>query len=126
MFCALRIKRTEKFRDWGMVMAKYVLKGRVGLRAKVLAMMSYLGVLCIVPLLMNRDDHYVNFHARQGLILWIWSVVAFFMMHVPAIGKWFSSMSLIMVFIFSVIGLISVMLRKAWKLPFIYTLASRI
>ncbi|MDQ6991946.1 MAG: hypothetical protein Q9M31_00590 [Mariprofundus sp.] len=107
-------------------MAKDVIRGRLGVRARILALMSYLGVLCIVPLLMNRDDHYVNFHARQGLILWVWSVLAFLALHLPFLGKWFSSMSLMMVLVFSAIGIVSVLLRKAWRIPFIYSLSTKI
>ncbi|MBF0281880.1 MAG: hypothetical protein HQM07_04880 [Zetaproteobacteria bacterium] len=109
-----------------MAAAGTVVYGRAGLKSKLMACMSYLGVLCLVPLLMNRDDSFVNFHARQGLVLWIWSVLAFFSLHLPGLGKWFCSMSLLMVFAFSMIGLVSVLLRKAWKLPLIHSLAVKL
>lgn len=98
----------------------------IDLRSRLLAGMSYLGVLCFVPLLMNKDDEFVYFHARQGLILWIWGVVALFALHLPGIGKWFFSFSALAVFVCSAIGLLAVGLNRAWKLPFLYDLSAKL
>ncbi|MEO5338010.1 MAG: hypothetical protein H7841_14130 [Magnetospirillum sp. WYHS-4] len=95
-------------------------------QSRVMAGMSYLGVLCFVPLLMNKTDEYVYFHAKQGLVIWIWSVLAMFALHVPGLGKWFFSMSAMAVLALSVLGLVSVLLRKAWKLPLVSSVAAAI
>ncbi len=44
----------------------------------MMAALSYMGILCFVPLLTNREDEYVHFHAKQGLVLWMWAVIAMF------------------------------------------------
>lgn len=36
-----------------------------------LAVISYLGILCLVPLLTKKDDKFTQFHAKQGLALLI-------------------------------------------------------
>ena len=46
---------------------------RGGTRSRFMAIVSYLGILCLVPLIMNRDDEFVYFHAKQGLIIWMWA-----------------------------------------------------
>lgn len=107
-------------------MATITLRSRGGARSRLMALMSYLGILCFVPLLSSTDDEFVCFHARQGLVIWMWGVIAVFALHVPGIGKWFFSFSAFAVVIFSVIGVIAVSLNRAWKLPFIHSLASRI
>ena len=33
---------------------------------KVLAAISYLGLLCLVPLFLKKSSPYVQFHAKQG------------------------------------------------------------
>jgi uncharacterized membrane protein len=88
-------------------------------KTRFLAMLSYLGILCLVPMLVNTEDEYVNFHARQGLFLWMWGVLAIFGLYLPVVGRLFFSISAILIVLFSLIGILSVMLTKAWKFPFI-------
>lgn len=95
-------------------------------RARLMALMSYLGVLVFVPLAMNRDDEYVSFHARQGLVIWIFGIVAIFMLYVPGLGKLiFSSLAMVVV-LASLAGIVSVLLHKAWKIPFVYGLSTKL
>ncbi|MBF0375588.1 MAG: hypothetical protein HQL38_18315 [Alphaproteobacteria bacterium] len=103
-----------------------ILHSRMNIRSQVMAALSYVGVLCFVPLVLARDDEFVVFHARQGLVLWIGSMLALFALHVPVLGKWvfgFASMTILAV---SVIGLVSVLMQRAWKLPVIGWIAERI
>ncbi len=86
--------------------------------------MSYLGILCFVPMLTNRDDEYVHFHARQGLVIWMWGVLAIFALHLPGIGKWLFSISAMAVIVYSIVGLVSVLLNRAWKLPLVHSVAT--
>ncbi len=94
-----------------------------GTRSRLFAIMSYLGILCFVPMLMNRDDEYVYFHAKQGLVIWMWSVLAMFALYLPGIGKWLFSMSALGVVVFSAVGILSVVLNRAWKLPLVHSVA---
>ncbi len=92
----------------------------------VMAALSYLGILCFVPLMRNKDDEYVQFHAKQGLVLWMWAVVSMFILEVPVIGKWFFGFSSMAIVLLSVAGLVSVAFRRAWKLPLIGYFSDRI
>ena len=104
-------------------MATTTLHRTQGNRTRLYAIMSYLGILCFVPMLMNRDDEYVYFHAKQGLVIWMWSVLAMFALYVPGIGKFLFSFSAMGVVLYSVIGIVSVVLNRAWKLPLIHSIA---
>ncbi len=107
-------------------MAEAVVRSTLGSRSTVMAALSYLSVLCFVPLLMDRDDEFVYFHAKQGLVIWMVGVLALFVLHVPMIGKWvFGSVSMVVV-VFSILGLVSVLFQRAWKLPLVSWLADRI
>jgi fumarate reductase subunit D len=90
-----------------------------GVASKILAGMSYLGILSLVPLVLNRDDNYIRFHARQGVVLWMWEVLAIYSLVVPGIGRAFFGISGLVCFILSVIGIASVLLGRAWKMPLI-------
>lgn len=107
-------------------MAEAVLRSGLGARAMVMAAFSYLSVLCFVPLVMARDDEFVQFHARQGLIIWMCGVLSLFALHVPVLGKWVFGLVSMGVVVFSVLGLASVLFQRAWKLPLVSWVADRI
>ncbi|NQU64277.1 MAG: hypothetical protein HQ517_08350 [SAR324 cluster bacterium] len=88
-------------------------------KTTIFSLMSYLGILCLIPVLLNRKDEFVAFHARQGLVLWIWSIIAIFGLYVPVAGKFFFGASTIAIALYSIVGMLSVLLSKAWKLPLI-------
>jgi uncharacterized membrane protein len=87
-------------------MANGVLESEFNAKTYIMSMMSYLGILCLVPLLLNEEDEYVAFHARQGVVLWIWSVIAIFSLYVPVIGTFFFGLSAFLILIFSLILLL--------------------
>ena len=91
-----------------------------------MAALSYMGVLCFVPLIMNDDDEFDYFHAKQGLVIWMWGVLAIFALHLPGVGKWFFSFSGMAVIALSLLGLTAVFFNKAWKLPFVNGVANKI
>ncbi|MBF0143859.1 MAG: hypothetical protein HQL59_10440 [Magnetococcales bacterium] len=96
------------------------------MRSRVLAACSYLSVLCLVPLIFNRGDRFVDFHARQGLILWIWGVASVFAMHLPGLGPYLFSTSSVLISLFSVAGLGLVLLGRTWRLPLVAGAAERL
>ncbi|OEJ64754.1 hypothetical protein [Magnetovibrio blakemorei] len=104
-------------------MATTDLKPASGRRDIILGIMAYLGTLCFIPLMVTDRDAFVLFHARQGVVLWGWTVVAGFSLFIPGIGGPIFVFSLIGVVGFSVAGIVSVVLRKTWKLPIIYKLS---
>ncbi|MEG3620045.1 hypothetical protein V5T82_16390 [Magnetovibrio sp. PR-2] len=104
-------------------MAKKTVRSKGGFRARLLAVMSYLGILCFVPLLRASDDEFVHFHARQGLIIWMIGIVGIFSFFIPGAGKWLFSAALICALIFSVTGILSVLFHRAWKIPLVYSLS---
>ncbi|MBF0154037.1 MAG: hypothetical protein HQL64_09890 [Magnetococcales bacterium] len=96
------------------------------LRSRINAMFSYLGILCLIPLILNRDDEYVHFHARQGTVLWTWATLSILALHIPVIGPFFFSFSAMLIALLSLVGILSVLFSRAWKIPFISVLAGRI
>ncbi|HIJ38806.1 MAG TPA: hypothetical protein HPP80_07905 [Rhodospirillaceae bacterium] len=96
-------------------------------RSSLMAALSYLGLLCFVPMILNKDDEFVHFHAKQGLVLWMWSVLAMFALQLPGgLGKWAFGFSSMAVLIFSGVGLVAVIFRRAWKLPLIHPISEKL
>lgn len=86
---------------------------------KVLAAISYLWIISLVILLIKKESPFAKFHAKQGLILWIASVVCWI---IPVVG-WILNL---VIFIFIVIGFIQAMSGKWWKVPGVGQLAEKI
>jgi uncharacterized membrane protein len=84
---------------------------------KLWALMSYLGVLVVLPLILKKDSKFTLFHVKQGLVLlvgWVLSWLPFG----PIIG--------IIALIFSIIGIINVLNGEEKKLPIVGDLAEKI
>lgn len=94
-----------------------------GVRSVLMGLFAYLGILCFVPLLRCRDDEYILFHARQGFVLWMWAVLAMFCLPIPIAGEIIFSVSMMAIVIYMAAGLMSVLFRRAWRLPIVSTLA---
>jgi uncharacterized membrane protein len=94
----------------------------------VFGILSYLGILVLIPLLLKKDDAWVKEHAKQGLaylilgvVVWIVAVV---LMFIPVIG-WAISMILwlLMVVIF-IVELIKVIQGNSpWEIPVLGAMA---
>ncbi len=84
----------------------------------LLAALSYAWVISLVMLLIKRHDEYIQFHAKQGVILWIASLFAF----IPGLGFIIWALSIAGM----VIGFINAWQGKRNKLPFVYNLSRKI
>jgi len=87
---------------------------------KLLAMISYFWLLFLIPMFGKRDSAYAQFHAKQGLTLFVFSIIASIASMIPIIG-WllFSWIGGILVLVLFVIGLINSLSGKCEELPII-------
>lgn len=100
---------------------------------KSLAWLSYLGILFLIPLLVNKDSAYTKFHVNQGLLLFIADVaigviagIGGILAVIPFIG-WLLALLIslasgaagIAVFVFMIMGIVNSLQGKAKKLPVI-------
>ncbi len=90
---------------------------------KSIAWLSYLGILVIIPILLQKDNPYTKFHIKQGLVLLIasivWSIVSFFFGFIPIVGLIISLLGWIFLMILSIIGIINAIQGKEAELPLI-------
>lgn len=101
-------------------------------RNKGMALMSYLGILVLIPLFCSRNSPYVRFHANQGLLLFLMRVIlrffivllnklsniAFLFWGFGMAAKALHLASLILVFL-AIWGIINVCSGQAKRLPLI-------
>jgi len=85
---------------------------------KLWALLSYLGILVLIPLLAKKDSKFAQFNAKQGLLMFILE----FFVWIPIIG-WLVGIAL---FIAWIIVVINVLQGKYWKIPVIGEYAEKI
>ena len=93
---------------------------------KFLAAISYIGVLCLIPLLLKKDDKFVQFHAKQGLVLFIAEIVISFINIIPFLGQmiwFFASLAFLLI---SIIGFIKAWRGEWWKIPYLHEYSKKI
>lgn len=89
---------------------------------KLIAALSYLGILFLIPLLAKRESPFCQFHAKQGLIFTIIGIIGSFVFWIPVIG-WAAG---IFFLVLDIIGLIKALSGEAWKAPVVYELSKKI
>lgn len=85
---------------------------------KLWAFVGYLGLLCLIPLLAKKDSRFAQFHAKQGLVL----TIASFLGMIPFLGVLIG----IVIFVFWLMGIISVFQGQMKPLPIVGELAQKI
>ncbi len=89
---------------------------------KGLAILSYIGILFILPLLLKPNSEFIKFHVKQGIILTIGWVIG--MILYPLFGLGF--LIHIVVIVFSIMGIINVSEGTMKELPIIGELAKKL
>ncbi|MDD5318675.1 MAG: hypothetical protein PHF79_02555 [Candidatus Pacebacteria bacterium] len=89
----------------------------------VMGVLSYLGILVVIPLIVSRHDPFVKFHIKQGLVLLVidiilWIVVQLFWILAPIVG-----LINLGIFVLVVLGIINVVQKKEKELPIVGSFA---
>ena len=92
----------------------------------VYAILSYLWILCLVPILMKKEEEFVMFHARQGLMLFIVEVGIGIVGIVPVIGHFIATVGMLVCGILSLVGIVQVLMGNKWEIPVIGEWAKKI
>ncbi len=97
----------------------------------VMALLSYLGLLIIIPLVTDaKKEPYVKFHIKQGIVLlitsvaiWIASIILAF---VPILGWIIVLLAWIGMLILVIMGIVNSLTGKENKLPVVGQFADKI
>ena len=85
---------------------------------KTIAALSYLWILFLIPLLTKKNSKFCQFHAKQGLILFLLSFFSWF----PLVG-WLMFLAIVVI---SVMGVVKALDGVWWKIPYLYDLSKKI
>ena len=90
---------------------------------KIFAIMGYLWILCIVPLVFKKENKFVLNHSRQGLVIFI-GVVAVVIFSI--VFEWLLRPGLFLFGILSLGGILAALRGKDLKIPLIRDYADKI
>ena len=90
---------------------------------KVMAVLSYIGILALIPFLAAKESPYAQFHAKQGLTLFIveivYSVLSVILAFIPVVGLIVSGVIGLCVFVLVILGIVNAVQGQAKELPII-------
>lgn len=90
---------------------------------KGISVLSYFGILFLVPLLAAKDSKFARFHANQGLVLFIADiilyVVSIILGYIPFIGGILSALLSVAILVLVILGIVNAAQGKAKELPLI-------
>lgn len=89
---------------------------------KLIAALSYLGILVLIPLLAKKESKFAQFHAKQGLVFLGVFIIGMFVFWIPLIG-WILWLTVV---VFDIIAIVQALSGKYWKVPVIGDLAKKI
>ncbi len=86
--------------------------------SNLMGALSYVWILSVVMLIIKKDDEFVKFHAKQGLVLFIASFIGV----VPVIGWaiW------LVVVVLDIVGFIKALSGEKYKVPIVGDIANKI
>lgn len=89
---------------------------------KTVACLSYIWILFLIPLLGKKDSKFCQWHAKQGLILFLVEVIGSLIFWIPFFG-W---LALILVIILAVMGVLKTLAGEYWEMPVLGEYAKKI
>jgi fumarate reductase subunit D len=81
--------------------------------------LSYLSIFCLVPILMKKEDDFIKFHAKQGLMLFIVEVAIGIIGIIPFLGGIILTLGVLLCGLVSLAGIVQVLMGNKWSIPVI-------
>lgn len=93
---------------------------------KIFAVLAYIGILCLLPLLLKKDNKFALHHGKQGLVIFIGEVAIGIVAWIPLLGWMLALVGSCTFLILSIIGIIQALAGVYWKCPVVSDLANKI
>ena len=90
---------------------------------KMYALLAYLSILCIIPLILKKNNRFVLAHGKQGLVLFVAEVGVFIL---GIMFPWAYPPLMFVLMAFSFWGIIAVLRGQAVRLPVVASIADKI
>ena len=88
---------------------------------KWMAALSYLPLICLIPLFLSRDDEFIQKHAKQGFVLFIVELVAM-LLKIDAIWN----LIIFICFATAIVGALGILLKGEIRIPLLADFAEKL
>lgn len=92
----------------------------------VIAALSYIGILCLIPLLAKKDSRFAQEHGKQGLILVIAWICVAVVSWIPILGWIVGFFGSIILLVVDLVAFIKCLMGEFWDIPVIGQYRSKI
>lgn len=86
---------------------------------KLISILCYFGIFLLIPLLVKPDSQFVKFHSNQGLVLFLFSLIAGVVSKIPILGWIVGVVCGIFGFVCFILGIVNVCKGEMNELPII-------
>jgi len=93
---------------------------------KFFAVISYVSFLCIITLLLKKQNKFALYHAKQGLVLFVMEVAAFILSIIPLLGWLIGVLGYSVFLIASVWGMMQAALGLNCRIPVISGISEKV
>ena len=90
-----------------------------------MAVIAYIGILFLVPLLAAKNSPFAQFHAKQGMVLFIAYIILSAVWIVPFLGWLVGAAGGILLFVLMIMGIVNAASGKKVQLPIIGQFADK-
>jgi len=84
---------------------------------RLIAAIGYLGILCLVPLLLKKESAFAQHHGKQGLVLLLAWVVLWVGNIVPVLGQVVWALGSLALVVLIILGMVNALQGKMWDMP---------
>lgn len=107
-------------------MAEEIRESQEVLDGKAYAILAYLWILCLIPLILKKDNRFALFHAKQGLVIFLAEIIIGFVGVIPVLGWMILFFGTLLFGILSLVGIVQVLMGQYFKMPVIGDIAEKI
>jgi len=93
---------------------------------KIFAVIGYIGILCLMPLLLKKENKFALFHGKQGLVLFLGEVAIGIIGIIPFLGWFIGFLGILICGILSLVGVIQALMGNYWRMPVVADISDKI
>ncbi len=92
---------------------------------KIFAVIAYLGILCLIPLIFKKENKFALFHGKQGLVLFIGEVAISIISIIPFVGWLVMFFGVLLFGVMSLVGIVQALMGNYWRIPVVADLSDK-
>lgn len=105
---------------------EYIPPNNLSSEERLFAAIGYLGILCLVPLLLKKKSAFAQHHGKQGLMILLVWLGLWVGMIVPILGQIVWTLGSIVLVIFIILGMLHAFQGRMWDMPVLGEYAKKI